>query len=601
MMGYRSGWLVTLVGFVMVSIPPVGLGSQPTTAAPGTGKVNVVMLVLDTLRADHLHSYGNPRSTSPNIDQLAQRGVRFSHYFTVCPWTSPSFASLHTSLYPSRHGVTCQWDPGMPLIDKDTPMLAEILSGHGYYTTAFVNNGLGGRDLTGRGFDEYYEDSAAVINIMERVASVCPPNCPGTAPITTERVLSWLDQHQADRFFLYVHLWEPHSPYNPPAEDDLFKTDAYPYVHFTRHDLVNGPLLPLAMLGDKKAIERLTQLYDGNIHFVDRYVGLIMRHLKSLGLEGKTLVILTSDHGELLYSHPKDFATFGHCSLYEPVLHIPMIMAGPGLPEGEVLDGLASNVDTAPTILDLLGLPALADAQGKSLVPLIEKKTPALNRYLYAETDIDVPERSVRSERYKLILNLWTGEKQLFDLQTDPSELTDIAAKNPAVFRELDAELGKWMQQNQPSREKQRARWSVYAGARRVLVNDNLFVAGVLMLPSGAWHLDTSPTSGDYDGSCFWTEGGDGSRTALFRMEDPLVGAYRISVYFGRPSVGKLASNAPFEVVSETGSNVVRVNFNEGAGEWKLLGTFEDPRYVRLSNAADGVVIADAVKFERID
>jgi len=173
----------------MFSLHP-RLRGQTTTSGVSTAKENVVLFVLDTLRPDHLHSYGNVRATSPNIDRLAQSGVRFSNYFTVAPWTSPSFATLHTSLYPSRHGVTLLWKPGQPLIDKDTRMLAEVFRDNGYYTTAFVNNALAGHDLTSRGFDEYYEYSASVVDIAERAAS---PSS-STAPATTERVLAWLDQ-----------------------------------------------------------------------------------------------------------------------------------------------------------------------------------------------------------------------------------------------------------------------------------------------------------------------------------------------------------------------------------------------------------------------
>lgn len=558
---------------------------------------NVIIIVLDQFRADQAHSYGNPRPTTPNIDKLATRGIRFSHFYTVAPWTAPSFSSLHTSLYPSRHGVTLLWKPGMPLIDKDTPMLIEAFRDHGYYTAAFVENSLAGQDLTGRGFDEYHANYAEAVNITEREVS----NRVTTAPGTTEEVLSWLDKHRSDQFVLYVHFLEPHSPYDPPPEYDMFKSDAYPYMNFTGYGIDDAPLTPLAMLGDKQAIERLYQLYDGKIRFVDHYVGEILDRVKALGLDDHTVVALTSDHGELLYSHPRDFLTFDHCSLYDAVLHIPLIIAGPGLPEGKVVDGIASNVDTAPTLLDLAGLPNLPDAEGKSLVPLFGKTAPTMNSYIYAEEDIAVPERSIRTERYKLILNLLTGEKQLFDLQSDPGELDDIARTNPTVVAELYGQLEKWMQENQPSQKKQVARWRIYTAPENVIVTDDLATGGAVLLTGGGWHSDESPASGNYKGHSFWTEAGDGSRSALWRTDDPFVGSYRIFAYFGQPRVGKLASDAPFEIVTRSGSKVVHVNFAQGAGEWKLLGTFEDPVFVRVTNAADGVIIADAVKFERID
>jgi len=559
---------------------------------------NVLVFVLDQLRADRLHCYGNPRLDSPHIDQLAQRGVRFSHFFTVASWTSPSFGSLHTSLYPSRHGVTLFWRPGMPLINKDTPMLAEVFKYHGYYTTAFVNNGLAGEQLTGRGFDEYYEAqrSSQDVNITERIVG----NAQYTAPSTTEHVLAWLNRNKSKRFFLYVHFMEPHSPYDPPPQDDLYKSDAYPYMTDTGYDVVHGALLRLAMLGDQKATERLYQLYDGKIHFVDRYVGEILDQLESLGLTQKTIVLLTSDHGELLYSHPRDFLTFDHRSLYDSDLHIPLIVAGPGVPQGRVIDALGSNVDTAPTILNLAGLPNLPDAEGHSLVPLIEGRTASANPYIYAEEDVAIPMRSVRDVRYKLILNLWTGKEQLFDLDRDPNELTDVASENPEVVKKLDVRLREWMKENMPPKAIQLRRWRIYTAPEKDTIIDDQTIGGRLLLTGGGWHSDTAPQSGAYGGGCFWTEKGDGSRTAVWRNDDPMLGTYKISVYYGHPAVGSLATDAPFTIVTGSGEKTTRVNFNRGAGQWQLLGTVRNPRYVEETNAADGTIIVDALRFERV-
>lgn len=577
-------------------------------AASGPEKPDVLVIVLDQLRADQLHCYGNPRPDSPNIDRLAQQGVRFAHYFTVASWTSPSFASLHTSLYPSKHGVTLFWRPGMPLINKDVPMLAQDFKYHGYHTTAFVNNGLAGKPLTGRGFDEYYEGqrSAQDVNITQRLGG----NALYTALSTTTHVLAWLSEHKSQAFFLYVHFMEPHSPYDPPPQDDLFKSDAYPYMTNTGYDITHGALLRLAMLGDQKAIERLYQLYDGKIHFVDRCVGQILDQLRSLGLDQKTVILLTSDHGELLYSHPKDFLTFDHRSLYDADLHIPLIVAGPGVPQGHVINGLGSNVDTTPTLLDLVGLPDLPDTEGRSLVPMIDGKTPSINKYVYSEEDVAIPLRAIRSKRYKLIQNLWTGKEQLFDLETDPGELRDVARDNPGIVKELDALLKAWMSQNMPSKAVQLQRWRIYTAPEQVTVIDDQTIGGRFLITGGGWHSDTAPASGNYDGGCFWTGLGGGTRTAIWRNDDPMLGTYKIFVYYGRPSIGRVASNAPFTlvygppavggVVSDTSSKTVLVDFNQGAGQWHLLGTVENPRYVEETNAADGAIIADAIRFERV-
>lgn len=486
----------------------------------------------------------------------------------------------------------------MPLIDKDTPMLAQVFQDHGYHTGAFVNNGLAGQQLTGRGFDDYYEGqrSAQDVNITERLAG----SNLFTAPVTTEHVLAWLNEHGSKPFFLYVHFMEPHSPYDPPPQDDLFRSDAYPYMTQTGYDVAHAGLFRLAMIGDQRAIERLYQLYDGKIHFVDRYVGQIMDRLQSLGVDRKTIILLTSDHGELLYSHPKDFLTFDHRSLYDADLHIPMIVAGPGVPQGRITDALGSNVDTAPTILDLAGLPPLADAEGHSLKPLIDGRAQSVNQYVYAEEDVAIPMRSVRNTFYKLILNLWTGHEQLYDLKNDPGELTDVANENPGVVQQLDSQLRQWMKENTPSPEVQLRRWKIYTEPDSVVTVDDQTIGGRLLLTGGDWHSDTAPESGDYEGGCFWTGKGSGSRTAVWRNDAPMLGTYKISIYYGHPGIGNLATNAPFTIVTDSEAETVHVNFNQGAGQWQLLGTARNPRYVQETNAADGAILVDAVRFERV-
>lgn len=566
-----------------------------------TQKPNVLMLVLDQLRADQLHCFGNPRETSPNIDSLADSGVIFTRFNTVAPWTSPSFASLHTSLYPSRHGVTLFWRPGMPLLNKDIPTLAKNMQAAGYYTTAFVNNSLAGYPLTGSGFDEYYERSEYAPDITQRSSGQAQENVAAT---TASQVLQWLKTHHDSKqpFFLYVHFLEPHSPYNPPPEDDIFKSGPYSFMTDTGYDLVKGALLRLAANGDQDAIQRLYQLYDGKIHNVDRYVGTILGYLKQLGLEQNTYILLTSDHGELLYSHPNDYLTFDHRSLYDSDLHIPLIVAGPGIPQGKKIEALASNVDTAPTVLDLAGASALSDAEGHSLTPLIQGKVASINKYLYAGEDDEIPAREVRDDRYKLIRNLWTGKEQLFDMQADPGELHNVAAEDPDKVHELDARLDAWMKANEPTPEVQRARWKVYTQPDKSVILDDVTIgARFLISPCTEWQSDEDPASGNYDGSSFWTQSGSGSRKAIWRGDNPLIGNYRVSVYVGRPKVGTLATNAPYKVITAEGSKTILLNLQNDPGTWKSLGTFKDPRYVELTNDANGIVVADAVKFDRID
>ncbi len=187
-------------------------------------------------------------------------------------------------------------------------------------------------------------------------------------------------------------------------------------------------------------------------------------------------------------------------------------------------------------------------------------------------------------------------------MQADPSELHDIAANDPAEVQELDAQLDAWMKVNEPSRQLQLKRWKIYTQPEKtVIVDDVTTGARFLISPCTEWHSDENPASGNYDGSSFWTAGGTGSKKAVWRGDNPLIGTYNISVYVGRPEVGTLATNAPYKVVTAEGSKTVVLDLKDNPGRWKSLGTFKDPHYVELTNDANGVVVADAVKFDRID
>ncbi len=563
-------------------------------------KPNVVIIAMDQLRADQIHCFGQPRLTTPNIDRLAERGVRFSKFFTVASWTTPSFASLHTSLYASQHGVTLFWHSDMPLIPNNTPMLAPHFAYHGYYTTAFVGNGLAGRELTGRGFDEYYQfqGSRNDVNITQRTG-----HTDLYAPLMTEKILPWLDKRQdpaAQPFFLYVHFLEPHSPYNPPPEDDIFASGPYIHLHDTGYNIKDAPLKRLAMLGDQQAIERLYQLYDGKIHFVDRYVGKILDHLDKLGLTDNTLVAILSDHGELIYSHPEDFQTFDHRSCYDTDIHVPLILAGPGVPEGKVVESLACNIDVAPTLLEYAGLPAIPGASGESLLPLITGDREKVRDYVFCEEDVEVPLRAVRSMKSKLTRSLWTGAEKFFDLESDPQELHNIIDQNPPELKALRLQLDEWLKKYEPATRLQLRRWRIYTLPFKNLIVDEMTIGSQMMIEGGHWKSDTVPASENYNGGCFWTEGGNGSHYAIWRTDCPKLGDFDIYIYYGKPSIGKLATDAPFTVVTEQGESVTKIDFSHEPARWHLVGRYHDPLYVKLTNEANGAVIADAVKFLRV-
>ena len=566
--------------------------------AQTTHRPNVILVSLDQLGADRVHVYGNPRATTPNLDRMAAEGVRFARFYSAAPWTAPSYGSMMTSQFPSRHGVTLFLPHDVPALKPDATTLAELYQRAGYETAAFVNNGVAGRYLTARGFDFYDDGQRKPANITERAASQ-----QYKAPAVTQRVLGWLAREHSKPFFLFVLYFEPHSPYDPPPEHDLFKNDSYPNEINTGYDRKAGRLFRLANLGDRKAIDRLWQLYDGKIHFIDSYFGQVLDKLRSSGMDKNTVVLLTSDHGELIYSHAEDYMTFDHRSLYEPVMHVPAILWGAGLPKGRTVNALATHIDIAPTLLELSGLAPKPDAQGRSLVPLVTGKRNQGAPYVFGEQDVVEPLRSVRDTRYKLILNTLTGRKQLFDTQADPAEKHDLSASQPKVLARLSAVLEAWRKDNEPPAPQLLARWrEVSAQSPKIRITDEMTIGANLQLTGSPWQMDDNEK--DFGGGAYWTEParpGEPLRTARWRTDNPLLGRYRISVWRPALSQGGAAADAPYTVKTRTGEETFRVDQSRDAGDWHTLGLFTDPLWVTLTNQANGRVIVDAVRFERVD
>ena len=557
---------------------------------------NIILVSLDQLRADRLHVYGNPRPTSPNLDRMAAEGMRFSRFYSAASWTTPSYASMMTSQFPSRHGATLFHTENTEGLHGDAITLAELFRKAGYKTGAFVNNGNAGKFLTGNGFDDYDQGQRPAPNITERVKQV--PTF--TAPATNARVLQWLDQNRSKPFFLFLLYIEPHSPYDPPPQHDLFKNDAYPNETNTGYDLTKGKLFRWANLGDPKAIERLGQLYDGKIHFIDYYFGQVLERLRARGLNKNTIVLLTSDHGELLYTHRADYMTFDHRSLYDQVMHVPAIFWGRRVPAGKVSDALAGHIDIAPTLLELAGLPPKPDAQGSSLVPVLNGKKNAVREYLFGEQDVVEPLRSVRDARYKLILNTRTGRKQLFDHQTDPEEQTDVAERHPEIVSRLASELERWRKENEPEPGARDQRWRAFASKDYTI--DEMAIGATLQLTGEGWKMGDEHQN--FHGGCYWTEpakAGETPRTAVWRPDNPLLGRYRISLWYGGLPDGKVATRAPFSIETRKGAQAFQVDQTQHTGAWRELAIVENPLFVKLTNQANGRIIVDAVRFERLD
>lgn len=396
----RALWVVVgIAAFAAAMFWFRGAGA-PSRAEP----FNVILISVDTLRADHLSAYGKHLVATPHIDRLASEGVLFEQATSVAPTTLPAHASLLTGLTPLRHGV--HDNVGFYLTEEHRT-LAHHLREHGYLTAGFVGSFvLDARFGLARGFDDYDDALGSAADVLE---AGWVAQRPGSEVLAS--FVDWLGstEREDSPFFAFVHFYDPHTPYTPPDE-----------------------FLP------QTAVARDTAAaYRGEVAFVDSLVGGLLDELERRGLHEETLVVLTSDHGESLGEHRE--LTHGFF-LYESTLRIPMILRYPRAPEGTRVTTLARIEDLAPTIVDLLNLPPMEDIDGESLVPAIDNRDEGNARIAYAQTFVPRLEygfselRSLRRAEHKLVL---APRLELYDLIADPSEETNLAEAQPGLARQM--------------------------------------------------------------------------------------------------------------------------------------------------------------------
>ena len=370
---------------------------QPPAAAPARTRPSLLLVTIDTLRADHLGCYGRAAAATPTLDSLAGRGVRFATAVSHVPLTGPSHASILTGRTPLGHGFR---DNGGYLIPAAVKTAAEDFVQAGYRTAAFVSGfPLDRRFGFDRGF-ETYDDHLPKGNDPRRT-----PYVERFADATTDAALRWLAATATGTspFFLWVHYYDPHAPYEPPgALADRFRSSPY----------------------------------DGEIAFVDSQLARLLGALEEKGQLARTLVLVTADHGESLGEHGE--GTHG-LFVYDATLRVPWIMAGPGLAAGRVATTVARGIDVLPTLLDYTGLAAAPGIEGRSLRPAAEGRemadAPAYAESLYAEREFGwAPLHAWRTARFKLIE---APRPELYDLDADAGEKANRAAELPDRAAEL--------------------------------------------------------------------------------------------------------------------------------------------------------------------
>lgn len=419
------------------------------TPQPAERPRNLLLVSLDTLRADHVSAYGHPRPTTPHLDRLAARGILFENAYSHAPHTAPSHMSLFTSLYPGEHGVRNFEDGGGVRLDERVPTLAQLLQRAGYRTRAVVSGGNVAASLGfDRGFARYDERPSAARWVFD-------------AALDTLRELA---AHDAP-FFLFVHTYEIHDPYVAPAAfRKLFTDPDY------RGSVTGSPeeLARRAPGGDYasrhrafwQAVDRqspadlrqLVALYDAGIRVADHHLGRLLRELAALGLEEETAVVVLSDHGEEFGEH----GGFIHQQVYDEVLRVPLVLRLPGsdAPPGRRVSARVRLIDVLPTVLGYLGVPAPAHLRGESLLPLVEQPVredrPVFAQHPGAATSALIlgswkavarpPSLLLRGRVFgSLGLHLAQAARrgELFDLARDRAERVDRAEHAPQRLRAM--------------------------------------------------------------------------------------------------------------------------------------------------------------------
>lgn len=375
--------------------------------------LNVILLSLDTTRADRLGCYGYEHAETPAIDEFAKGGVRFARAKTHVPITLPSHSTVFTGSTPVVHGAHHH---SSVLAGEGNETVAEILRASGYRTAAFVAASVLDHSFgTDQGFEHYaddlgFEGSLGAARVERRADEVL------------REARQWLDDKADGRFFAFIHLYDAHLPYRPPSPYD------------GRH---RG------------------RPYDGEIAYLDSELGDFLEYLERSGLRENTLIVIFGDHGESLGEHGIE----GHSAfVYETMTWVPLLMSCPGmLPAGKVVDDQAGLIDVLPTILDILGIDPPRSVQGVSLLPRIlgRERAPAPPAYIESYHLNDLfgwsPLLGVETERWKYIR---APRPELYDLRTDPGELDNLFVERPDVAAELDSVLVGFLtgDENAPSR-----------------------------------------------------------------------------------------------------------------------------------------------------
>jgi len=409
--------------------------------------LNAVLITVDTLRLSHLQSFGYHKATDPEIQRHFRKGLRFEHAVSPVPVTRPTHAAMLTGIHPLVLGM--RWNEHA--LPDDATTLAEVLQSHGYRTAAFVSGWplFGERSGLDRGFDLYSDvfspllvvehalDDLAVVKLLRKLGFI--DTLKRDAAAVTEDALRWLESSPPEPFFLWIHYYDPHGLYEPPVDYARQMGLSPEGPHTSRR------LRSLAESGkrdfDPRDREELVALYDGEIRHVDYQTGRLLDTLEDLGLDERTIVLLTADHGETLFERlASEGMAFTHGKwLSEWDIRVPFLLRGPGIPARNDSTVTAQSMDVMPTLLGALGLPVPDGIMGLDLTSLDSAdamRGPAVSINSPGD-DESSTWISSRSGEYKLLVEAGSGREYLYHLPSDPEERNNLIAELPEIAGEL--------------------------------------------------------------------------------------------------------------------------------------------------------------------
>jgi len=446
---------------------------------------NIILIVIDTLKAHNLSSYGYHRRTSPFLDAHAAGGTHFKRAYAEVIPTQPSFTSILTGSNPIVNNVVSHvlwknaemaareqsdnvlpgeaWRDRMPKITPQVKMVGEMFQAGGYKTYA-VDNLVKMRSHFDRGWDEYIYSSEAS-GEDKRFAVV--------ADDINFHAFPLLSRIKNDPFFLFLHYWDPHAPYEPPSEFQQFVKELKDQQSMRKEMVIKGmdlskeDFIYIAKV-DKdvfssdssqqeeqekmaRVLKELEARYDGEIAYVDDRLNKLFKNMNKLGLDKNTIVVITSDHGESFGSHN----TLGHAGLHESIVHVPLWFHGPGIPAGKAVDSLVRHVDIVPTILDFAGIkPDIPyELSGRNLGPIIDGKSDDRLDAVYCTECGRQKTRSIRTYTWKFICSIQEKERadhmpvrELYNMEKDPYEERNVIEQYPEKAAELEQRLFKWVE-----------------------------------------------------------------------------------------------------------------------------------------------------------